>query len=393
MSENYVPAEAEDDGIQFLDILQTLADNARLLVYGPIVFALAIVGIAFLFNPVYEAETRFMPPQQQQQGAAAALMAQLSGIAGMGSGARGSTEMYIGLLKSRTIADRLIDQFSLMKLPKVKTREDAREVLEKVTRITAGRDGLISVKVVSKIPRLSAAMANAYVTELTLLNDRLAVTEAQSRRQFFEKELAKTKEGLTKAETALSDAGISEKALKFNPSAAGQIVASLQAQIMAKELMLASMRGYLTENSADFRLTREELTALRAQLDKLKKDQSAGEDSEYVRLYRDFKYHETLFEQMSKQYELARLDELREGAVIQVVDIAVPPERKSNLHKAIVALVAWLLCGIVLLAYVFIRRALHSAQDDPQRASRVAAIRAGFVGVLKPWRRRQSATG
>lgn len=392
MSEHYASAEAEaeDDGVQLLDILQALADNARLLVYGPILFALVVVGISFLFKPLYVAETRFMPPQQQQ-GAAAALMAQLGGLAGMGSGARGPAELYIGLLKSRTIADRLIEQFSLMKLPKVETREDAREVLQKVTQISAGRDGLVTVKVTSKIPRLSAAMANAYVAELALLNDRLAVTEAQSRRQFFEKELARIKDGLAKAETALGDAGISEKALKFNPTAVGQVVASLQAQIMAKELMLASMRGYLAENSADFRLTRQELSALRAQLDKLDKDQPAGEDSEYVRLYRDFKYHEALFEQMSKQFELARLDELKEGAVIQVVDVAVLPERKANLHKAIVALVAWLLSGIVLLMYVFIRGALRDTGQDPARASRIAAIRAGFARVLKPWRRRSAA--
>lgn len=394
MNEKYASAEIEDDGIQLLDILQTLAENARLLVYGPIVLALAAVGIAFLFKPVYEAETRFMPPQQQQQGTAAALMAQLGGLAGMagmGSAGKGSTEMYIGLLKSRTIADRLIEQFSLMKHPSVKTREDAREILEKVTRISAGRDGLITVKVVSKIPRLSAAMANAYVAELSLLNDRLAVTEAQGRRQFLEKELAKIKDNLAKAEIALSNAGVSEGALKFNPATVGQGVAAIKAQLTAKELSLASMRGYLTENSMDFRLAQQEVSALRAQLDKLEKTQPSGENAEYVRLYRDFKYQEVLFEQMSKQYELARVDELREGAVIQVVDVAVPPERKSNTHKAIIALVAWLLSGVLLLVYVFMRRALGNASQTPEGAPRITAIRSGFVRALKPWQRRRPA--
>lgn len=392
MNEKYASAEIEDDGIQLLDILQTLAENARLLVYGPIVLALAAVGIAFLFKPVYEAETRFMPPQQQQQGTAAALMAQLGGLGGLGgggSGGKGSAEMYIGLLKSRTIADRLIEQFRLMTIPEVKTREDAREILERVTRISVGRDGLITIKVLSKTPRLSAAMANAYVAELSLLNDRLAVTEAQGRRQFLEKELTKIKDNLAKAEIALSNAGVSEGALKFNPATVGQGVASLKAQIMAKELLLASMRGYLTENSVNFRLAQQELSALRAQLGKLETAQPTGENAEYVRLYRDFKYHEVLFEQMSKQYELARLDELKEGAVIQVVDVAVPPERKSNIHKAIIALVAWLLSGVLLLVYVFIRRALGTASQNPDSAPRIAAIRAGFVRVLKPWQRRR----
>lgn len=395
MNPNSAVTEIEDDGIQLLDILQTLAENARLLVYGPIALALAAVGVAFLFSPSYESETRFLPPQQQQ-GAASALMAQfgaLAGMAGMGGGGKGSADMYVGLLKSRSIADRLIAQFSLMKHPKVKTREDAREILERVTRISVGRDGLISVKVISKVPRLSAAMANAYVAELSLLNDRLALTEAQSRRQFLEKELAKIKDNLAKAEIALSNAGISEKALKFNPATMGQGVASLKAQAMAKELLLASMRGYLTENSVNFRLAQQELSALRAQLAKLEQSESTGENAEYIRLYRDYKYHEVLFEQMSKQFELARLDELKEGAVIQIVDLAVPAERKSNVHKAIIALVAWLLSGVLLLAYVFIRRALGTASQNPDSAPRIAAIRAGFVRVLKPWQRRRPVVG
>lgn len=395
MNPNSAVTEIEDDGIQLLDILQTLAENARLLVYGPIALALAAVGVTFLFSPTYESETRFLPPQQQQ-GAASALMAQfgaLAGMAGMGGGGKGSADMYVGLLKSRSIADRLIAQFSMMKHPDVETREDAMDILKRVTRINVGRDGLISVKVISKVPRLSAAMANAYVAELSLLNDRLALTEAQSRRQFLEKELAKIKDNLAKAEIALSNAGISEKALKFNPATVGQGVATLKAQIMAKELLLASMRGYLTENSVNFRLAQQELSALRTQLAKLEQSESTGENAEYIRLYRDYKYHEVLFEQMSKQFELARLDELKEGAVIQIVDLAVPAERKSNVHKAIIALVAWLLSGVLLLAYVFIRRALGTASQNPDSAPRIAAIRAGFVRVLKPWQRRRPVGG
>lgn len=386
----------EDDGISLLDILQTLAENARLLVYGPIVLALAAVGLAFLFKPVYEAETRFMPPQQQSGGAAAALMAQFGALAGMagaggGGAGTGSANLYVGLLKSRTIADRLVDQFSLMKLPNVETREDARDVLERVTRISVGRDGLITLQILSKVPRLSAAMANAYVKELSLLNDRLAVTEAQTRRHFLEKELAKIKDSLAKSEVALSNAGVSEKTLKFNPAAIGQGVAAIEAQIMARELTLASMRGSLTENSPDFRRVQQELSTLRAQLGKIENTQPTDENAEYIRLYRDFKYNEALFEQMSKQYELAKLDELREGAVIQVVDIAVPPERKANARKVIVGFVAWLASGVLLLIYVFVRRALSSAEQAAETAPRIAEVRAGFGRVLRPWRRRAGA--
>lgn len=389
MNQNHTPDPTEDDGIKFLDILQTLAENARLLVFGPIIVGLLALGASFLFSPSYIAATSIMTPQQSQGGAAAALaqLSALAGMAGMGGaapGLGGSAGLYIGLLKSRTIADRMIDRFSLMDLPKIETREDARDVLEKVTGISAGKDGLITIKVVSKIPRLSAAMANAYVDELSSLTDRLAVTEAQKRRQFLEKELAKVKEDMAKAEIALGGAGVSESTLKFNPAAMGQGLAVLKAQIMAKELQLSSMRGYLTEHSPNFRLAQQELAALRAQLGRYENAQPTGNNAEYINRYREFKYQEVLFEQLSKQYELAKIDELREG-VIQVVDVAVPPERKSNLHKAIVALLAMLAAGFVLLLFVFVRRALKSS--DPENAAKLVVIRNGFGRVLKPWRR------
>jgi len=388
---NYLD-QVDEEGIRWLDVLQTLSENARLLFFGPIVFALVIWGLSWLVPPKYEATTAILPPQQQSQGMAAAALAQLSAMTGMGGGgtsAGGQAAMYIGLLKSRTVADRLVDRFGLMRMKEVKTREDAREVLERVTRVVQGRDGIISISVISKIPKLSSDMANAYVHELTVLSDRLAITEAQERRVFLEKELAKAKDGLTKAEVALGESGISEGALKFNPAVLGQGLATLKAQIMAKELQLASMRGYLSENNMDYRLAREELAALRAQMTKFERAEPSEANAEYVQRYRDFKYHEVLFEQLAKQLELAKLDELREGPLVQVVDVAVPPERKTNLHKAIIALIAWLVAGIVLAGYVFVRHTFKASGQNPEDAEKVAVIRAGFLRVIKPWQRRR----
>jgi uncharacterized protein involved in exopolysaccharide biosynthesis len=253
--------------------------------------------------------------------------------------------------------------------------------------MVAGKDGLISIKVVSSAPQVAAAMANTYVDELSSLTDRLAVTEAQKRRHFLEKEVAKAKQNLAKAEIALGASGVSETSLKFNPMAMGQGIATLRAQIMAKELQLTSMRGYLTENSPDFRQAQQELAALRGQLGKYENSLPAGENAEYINRYREFKYQEVLFEQVSKQYELAKMDELRDGAVIQVVNVAVPPQRDERMAKALVAFLAALAAGFVLLIFVFIRRSLKSARKDPESASKLDVVRAGFGGALKPWRR------
>lgn len=388
MNEDYGADVPEGEGTSLLDILQTLAENARLLIFGPIIAGLVALGASFLFAPKYVAGTNILV--QQQQSATAAALAQLGGLAGMASaaaGLRNPSLLYIGLLQSRTIADRMIDRFGMMKIKKVETREDAREILARISRVTPRKDGLISIAVVSPSPQLSAAMANAYVEELASLTSRLAVTEAQQRRQFLEKELAKAKENLVKAEIALGGVGVSENVLKFNPVAMGQGLATLKAQVVAKEVQLSSMRGVLTDNSANVRQVRQELAALRAQLGKLEHAAPKGDNAEYVSRYREFKYNEVLLEQLFKQYELAKMDESKEGALIQVVDVAVPPERKANIHKAIVAIVAGLAAGVVLLLFVFARRALRiNADQDPGSAAKLAFIRGGFGRALKPWR-------
>ena len=399
MNEPHFPEDLSEEGggIKLLDILQTLAENARLLIFGPILVGLLALGVSFLFKPSYVAKTTIMPPQQQQ-GAAAAALAQLGALAGAaggggaGSASRSSAELYVGLLKSRTVADKLIDRFSIMRAPGVKTREDARDILTRISGVGVGKDGLIIIGVVSNVPRLSAELANAYVEELSSLTSRLAVTEAQRRRQFLEKEVAKVKDNLVRAEIALAAVSVGENVLKFNPMAMGEGLATLKAQVMAKEVQLSSMRGYFTENSPNFRQVQRELSALRAQLSKFEQPSLPSENAEYITRYREFKYNEVLFEQLSRQYELARVDESSDGAVIQVVDVAIPPERDSNMSKALIFIIYTLASGFALLIFVFIRRALDNARQDPESATKLAAIRVGFGRLLKPWRRHDHAS-
>ena len=385
---NYAADLPEDDGINLLDLLQTLAENARLLIFGPILVGLIALGATFLFTPKYVAATTILLPQQQQSAAAA--LSQLGAVAGMvgaAAGLKNPAEMYVGLLNSRTLSDRMVDRFGMMNIKGVKTREDARKILARISRLVPRKDGLITIAVVTPSPQLSAAMANAYVEELSSLTSRLAVTEAQQRRQFLEKEMTKAKDNLVKAEIALGGVGVSESTLKFNPMAMGQGLATLKAQVVAKEVQLSSMRGYLTENSPNVRQAQQELAALRAQLGKLEHAAPKGDNAEYVSRYREFKYNEVLFEQLARQYEMARIDEAREGAVIQVVDVAVPPQRSANMHKALVALLYGLAAALLLLLFVFVRRAVKRASQNPENATKLAAIRSGFERVIRPWRR------
>lgn len=372
----------EDDEISLLDLLQVVVDNLRLLVLAPLAAGLLALGITFTIPPTFTATTKFMPPQQQQSSAAAMLssLGALGGLAGAASGLKNPTDQYVAFLKSRTVQDALIDRFKLTERYEAKFTEDARKELGDNAQIASGKDGLITIDVSDKDPQFAAQLANAYVEELGKLLNRLAVTEAQQRRMFFEKQLNNAKDGLVKAEQALKSSGVNSSALKASPVAAVEGLAKIKAGITAQEIKLASMRGYLTESSPDFKQAQTEMSALRSQLARAEKEEPASSgDSDYIAKFRDFKYHETLFELFAKQYEMARIDESREGAVIQVVDAAQPPERKSKPKKALIAMMTTLAVGFALLLFVFIRQALRGAAQTPESAEKLARLRGSWA--------------
>ena len=159
-------------------------------------------------------------------------------------------------------------------------------------------------------------------------------------------------------------------------------VAALQAQATAQEVKVGAMRGYLTESAPDFKQAMTELAALRAQLAKQERDVPASGNAtgqgDYVTKYREFKYHEAMFEIFTKQYELARIEEAREGAVIQVLDRAQPPERKAKPQKALIAIVTTLATGFALLLFVFIRYALRSIGQNDESAKKLILLNAAW---------------
>lgn len=404
------PVMEDEDEISLLDLLQTVVENLRLLVLGPLAVGLTALGISFAIAPTFTAKTQFLPPQQQQSSAAALLqsLGSLGGLAGAASGIKNPGDQYIAFLKSQTVIDAMIDRFDLMTRYEAKMRADARLELQAVTRASSGKDGLIVVEVDDKDPKVAAEMANAYVQELTKLMGRLAVTEAQQRRVFFEKRVQEAKSGLSDAEKALGATGVSAATLKSTPAAAVETVARLKGSITAQEVKLGSMRGYLTESAPEFKQAMVELATLRAELAKAEKNdpvagagsggssggagggataggaasgKGRGEDS-YIERFREFKYRETLYELFLRQYELARVDEAREGAVIQVLDVAQAPERKSKPKKAMIAVVATLAAGMALLLFVFVRQALRNAAGDAESAQKLARLRMAWGRAL-----------
>jgi uncharacterized protein involved in exopolysaccharide biosynthesis len=386
MNDSNLPSVPEDEEISLLDLLQTVADNLRLLILGPLLAGLAALGISFAIAPTYTATVRFLPPQQQQSSAASMLasLGALGGLAGAASGLKNPSDQYLAFMRSQSVQDALIDRFDLVKRYEADLREDARKTLQASSRSSSGtKDGLITVEVDDKDPKFAAELANAHVQELQKLLARLAVTEAQQRRLFFEKQLQLAKDNLTRAEQALKASGVNSSALKTSPQAAVEGVARLRAGITAQEIKIASMRGFLSETAPEFRQALTELSAMRTQLARAEaqEPQSAG-GSDYVARYRDFKYHETLFDLFAKQYELARVDESREGAVIQILDAAKPPERKAKPKKALIAVITTLAVGFALLLFVFVRQALANASRNQESAEKLSRLKTAFGRAL-----------
>lgn len=368
--------------VDLVDLMLVFTKNLRLLVAGPLLVGAIAFGLSFLIPPTFTATTTFLPPQQQSS--ALTMLQSLGGvgaIAGAAAGLKNPTDQYVSFLSSQTVQDALISRFKLLERYEEKYRQDARKELGKRAKIAAGKDGIISVEFDDKDPAFAADVANAYVEELGVLISRMSLTEAQQRRVFFEKQLSAAKDNLIKAEQSLAASGVSVSTLNVNPNTALEGPARLRAQVTAQEVKMAAMRSYLTTTAPEYRREQAELSALRGQLSAAEKEQPSGSagTNDYIAKYREFKYQETLFELFSKQFEVAKLDESRDGALVQVIDVATPPELKSKPKKAFIAIGAALFTGILLLAWIYGRFALTNGKHNPETSAKLRALRRSLL--------------
>lgn len=375
------PAAVPEPGLSLLDLALPFVQHRWLLLLGPLLAGCLALGATFLVAPTFTAATTFLPPQQQQSATASALasLGALSGLAGIGGGLKSPADQYVSLMQSVSVTDRLIDSFKLMEVYDEKYRFKAREELLRNVRITLGKkDGLITVEVDDKSPQRAADMANRHVDELRRVTAELALTEAQQRRAFFEAQLKQTRGRLDAAQQALQRSGFSSGALRAEPKAAAEGYARLKAEATAAEVRLQTLRQGLSDNTPEVQRQLTQLSALRAQLGRLEATAEAPGDADYVGKYREFKYQETLFELFAKQYELARLDESREGALIQVVDPASAPEYKRKPKRALTAVLVSSATFLLLCIGLLVRRAWHDAATSPAASEKLSRLRAAW---------------
>lgn len=334
------PENGHDERDVF-DVLSILLPRWRLLLGLPLL-AMVLAGAAtFLLTPIFTAKTSFLPPQQQQGGGAGAALASLgvlAALAGSGGGVKTPADQYVSLMQSATVADRMIDRFKLLEVYDREFRVDVRKALAKNVVMQVGKkDGLITVEVEDTDPKRAAAMANEYIEELRRMTSQIAVTDAQQRRVFFEAQLKQTRDNLTKAQQALQESGFNQGAIKSEPRAAAEGYARLRAELTAAEVKLQAARRSFNDAAPELQQLVAVVGALRGQLSRLEQTTDPAGGADYVTKFREYKYQETLFELFARQYELARVDESREGALIQVVDVATPPEKKSKPVRSLIA--------------------------------------------------------
>jgi tyrosine-protein kinase Etk/Wzc len=383
-----LPSEAAGTGI--LDLLLILSERKFLILEWLLAGGILAALLAFIVPPIYTATAVIMPPQQQSSSSAAALLGQLGGMGGLvgqNLGIKNPSDIYVGILNSRTIADRLIAQFGLQDVYKTKTLEDTRKKLARMTKFNPAQYSLIQISVQDRDSKRAADLANAYMTQLQEQNSHLAVTEASQRRLFFERQVEAEKEHLAEAETAFKKMQEKKGIFQVNSQVEAVIrsMVQMRSELAAREVNLQRLKAGATTQNPEVLRQEIELKALNNQLKELESSsakKSPGDPLmptsmvpeaglEYTQRLREVKYRETLFELLAKQYEAARIDEAKEAPVVQVVDFAIPPDKKTAPSRSIYVIIGILLGGMMGVFFALLG---HAAQN-PMRIQKVAALK------------------
>jgi uncharacterized protein involved in exopolysaccharide biosynthesis len=383
--------------------------DARKLFLGALVFgALTSMGLALLIPVRYDATTQLMPPDGQA-GSGMAMLSALAGRAGGLGGAAGdllgvknSGALFVGILESRTVQDRLVAQFDLRRIYHAGRMEDARAVLTAHTRIAEDRkSGIISVTVMDHDPRLAAAMAQAYVDELDRLVEQVSTSSARRERVFLEERLRAVKLDLDSAAQKFSIFASKNTAIDIPAQSKAMVeaAATLEGQLIAAEAELHGLEAMYTEQNVRVRSLRARVTELRAQLGKMggQSGTSAAPSSEtdaslypairqlpllgvtYADLFRQTKIQETVYELLTQQYELAKVQEAKEVPSVKVLDAAVVPTKKSFPPRGLLTGTGTSFALLAMCAWILIRQAWR--EIDPQDPGKQFA--AEIVGTLR----------
>jgi tyrosine-protein kinase Etk/Wzc len=385
--------------ISVIEIITRLSLE-KWLIAKVVVAAFFLGGIVCFVLPArYTATTKIMPPQQAAP-AAAILMNQLASAgtgsiaaaAGMGLGLKSPNDIYVGLLSSRPIADAIIEQFGLAKVYHATDMTSTRKKLAGRTEIESEKDGFISIAVADEDKVRAAQIANAYTKGLRELTKTLAVTEASQRRLFYEEQLAQAKAGLVAAELSFQQVQQNKGLIQLDGQAKTMIegVARMRAEVAAKEVELQALRSYSTDRNPEVELAERELSSMQTEVAQMEQKRRStgfadlglgdvpGAGMDYLQAEHELKYKQTLFDLLVKQYDMARLDEAKDAVIIQVVETAIPPDRRSSPQRRFIVTLFTVVGLLAACSYVLVHAAL---QRDPELSRSLEVLKATFVNM------------
>ena len=391
---NRSDAYEEEDAISLLDLMLVFARHKKKIIIVPLLVGCAMAGYSLIVPEIFTASTTLIPSDREQS-TAMAMLNQLGPLAGMAGGAvgGGDTEVLLTMLKSRRIQDRIIEVHHLTQGQDGNlTMERTRRDLARATTVSLGRkDGVISISVENESPEKAAAIANDYVVELEKLSKELALTEASQRRAFLEKQLADAFAKLQEAEEAMKESQQKSGLVQLDAQGKAVIeaIAALQAQIAAKEVELGAVRLFATDENPDVKRTIATISELKNQLSQLERTNPNAQASsvipstsqlpkagiEFLRRTRDLKYAETIHQLLAQQYQMAKVDEAQNAPILQVLDAAIPPEKRSSPKRSQMVLMAMVAAGFLMCLVAFMLEAKRQAETDPDQLEKMADLR------------------
>ncbi len=387
--------------------LSLLWDHRQFLFRCAAIGLVASTLIAFLIPARYTATTQLMPPDQAGQGMAsmlAALSKSVGDLGGIGTellGLKTTGDMFVGVLHSRTVADDVINKFDLRKVYGHRRYEDTRKDLDSRTEISADRkSGIITLKVSDRNPKRASAMGREYVEALNRMVITLNTGSAHKERIFLEERLDQVQQGLEEAEKEFSQFASKNTAIDVKEQGRAMIAATaeLEGQLIAAQTELEGLRQIYTSNNVRVRAVQARIDEYRRQLQKLGGktpdnpqggNPPNGEPSEpnqflyptirelpilgvtWADLYRRTKVQEAVFETLTKQYELAKVEEARETPSVKVLDVADVPEKKSFPPRVVLVCFGTVLVLALTMVWVLVRARWE--EIDPRDPGKILA--------------------
>ncbi len=379
--------------------LRLLWENRRLLTRVALYGLLASTLIAFLIPTRYRSTARLMPPDNNQSGGLAMAAAALSGgagglggIAGEMLGLKSTSDIFVGILSSRTVQDNLIQQFDLKKLYGDRRMEDARKDLAERTDISVDRKSqIITIAMTDHDPKRAAAIAHAYIEELNRLVAELSTSSARRERIFLEGRLQAVSQDLEAAEKEFSQFASRNTAIdiKEQGKAMVEAAATLQGQLIAAESELQGLKQMYTDNNVRVRSVQARINELKRQLEKIG---GKGEDPlapsgqqvaslypsirklpllgvAYADLYRRTRVQEAVFESLTKEYEMAKVQEVKEIPTVKVLDSANIPDKKWFPPRLLIMFLGTALAFAFATTWVFGKTAWDQTDsNDPKKS-------------------------